>query len=702
VAERRPRSPGIRSVVAAAGPRAGEPVERVEAGDAIRIAGTSFGEDPTAVAVLFDETAVRPWASRFSPRELTVTAPLGATEQLRVQVGERRSRPVPLVVRRPKRPAGEAGEPTRELFGVLDEYAGSTSALARALAPYVDTRGALDAAADGIDDGRKVMRRSLELWLSWVPLQAEMTFEPLRTVELMDELVLTGGYAERARALVGLTYGPGGAVARAFGTTLGSAGFAPAVGELLASTSASSILGGIGFFLHEGAKVAEGIEDWLNSVPISAAAGVAAGAAGIADVQINLGNPLSAVAKLVDTVAQILVRIGEKGEQAAQEERLRKLEEAIGRIEQTVGTISGQIVQLLDTGAKLEGKADRAEAKADASTQAVDAVRATVDQILSRTSELRFVVDVLEGKADLVHGEVHRIEGKLDGAVLRLDALEAKGDRLEGKTDTIEAKADRLESKADRQAQTLEDLVRRGEQLELKTDRLEGKADRVEGKQDRLEGKADLIQARVEEVIRGVFELEAKADRLEGKSDRLESKADLAETKLDRLELKADRAEGKADRHEGKLDRLELKADRAEGKLDRHEAKLDSLVPRPPLEGSIADQRGTRRRVSAAVTALDPAGQVHLRAAIDRRRNQLDEVARWTPWSPFGAPAGPALLGVSVDLQYQEGSDTLIDGLLFVRNGAGDVFHRVYRGGDHAGLADAAQWSPWLTFLGQP
>jgi hypothetical protein len=702
VAERRPRSPSIRSVVAAAGPRAGEPVERVEAGDAIRIAGTSFGEDPAAVVALFDETPVRPWASRFSPRGLTVTAPLGATEQLRVRVGERTSKPVPLVVRRPERRGGEPGEATRELFGIVDEYIGTTAELTRALAPHLEEGEAFAAAADAIDDGRGTIRRNLELWLSWAPLQAEAEFEPLRTVELMDELAATGGLATRANALVAQTYGPAGAVTRAVGAQVGSPGFAQAAGERLATTTASSVAGTIGFVLHEGSKVLEFVEDLLNILSPSAAVGASAGVEGVVDVQINLGNPISAVSKVIDTIAQLLQHAGEKGEKAALDERLRRLEETVARIDQALGTISGRVVQLVDIGAKLEGKADRAEGKADGAAQVADAVRTTVDRILSRTSELKFVVDVLEGKTDLVHGEVHRIEGKLDTALVRLDALEAKGDRLEVKTDTIEAKADRLEGKADRQAQTLDDLVRRGEELEVKADRLETKADRIEGKEDRLEGKADVIHLHLDQVIRALIELEAKSDRLEGKADLLESKGDLAETKLDRLETKSDRLEGKADRHEGKLDRLELKADRAEGKLDRHEAKLDSLVPRPPLEGSIADQRGTRRRVSAAVTALDAAGQVHLRAAIDRRRNQLDEVARWTAWSPFGAPAGPALLGVSVDLQYQEGSDTLIDGLLFVRNGAGNVFHRVFRGGDHTGLADEAQWSPWLAFLGQP
>jgi len=626
VADRRPRSLRIRSVVAAQGPQAGEPVESAEPGTSIRVLGSGFGEKPAAVQAVFDDTAVPVFSTPFSDRQLTVTCPLvpEETSRLRIRVGRRTSSAVRFAVRPPKRRRRPPGQATRELFGVVDQYAALTAVLARALAPRVGASGALTIAADGLDEGRKVVQRNLELWLQWAPLQAKAPFEPLRTVALTDELVASGGLTARMRSLTAQTYGPGGTF------DLSQEG-KPEATELPAST-----LGDVGFILQEGAKLLEGVEDVLNTLAPSIEVGIGAGIEGSVDVQLSLGAPVSALGKLVDFVGQL---VGKSGDDAGKADIERRLE----GIEQTVGLISGRMIELLDAVALLEQKADRAEGKSDQAGQ------------------------------------------QLEGLVRKVDGLEAKGDRLEEKTERLEGKADRLEGKADRDGLTLDDLVRRAEAQEEKLDRLEEKDDRLEGKadtiherldlvierQDRLEGKADRLEGKADS-------LEEKGDRLEGKVDRLEGKGDRVEGKVDQLEGKVDRIEVKGDRVEGKLDLLESKADAIEGKLDRAEAKLDRVSRELPHEASVADQRGTAGRVTGAVTALAADGQVYVRAAIDRRRDELDDEASWSPWAPFGAPGTAA------------------------RTRDGGVFHRVYESQDHNGLADAAQWTAWLDFLRQP
>jgi hypothetical protein len=287
------------------------------------------------------------------------------------------------------------------------------------------------------------------------------------------------------------------------------------------------------------------------------------------------------------------------------------------------------------------------------------------------------------------------LEVKADVAGQTLRDLERRAIDIANGLVTISLKSDLLEQKSDRQDSALGRLEQKLDMQQLLIDRLEGKSDALESKADRALISLDSIETDCDTIL-------TREDRLEVKADTLASAVREVHDHLDSLILRVDRLEGKADRVEGKSDRLELKADVLEGKLDRAEAKLDFGNVRLTHEGSVADQRGTKRRASAAVVAIAPTGDVYLRAAINARRDQLDDPARWSSWVDFGSASSLAPVSVSIDLQYQEGSSTRLDGLLSARDPSGIVYHRIFRGSNHTQLIDPAAWSPWLDFLQQP
>jgi hypothetical protein len=95
--------------------------------------------------------------------------------------------------------------------------------------------------------------------------------------------------------------------------------------------------------------------------------------------------------------------------------------------------------------------------------------------------------------------------------------------------------------------------------------------------------------------------------------------------------------------------------------------------------------------------------RVHLRAAVDVPPQALDEEAAWSQWIDFGRPAlALAIVEASVSASYADGSDTILDALLSVRDAAGRVFHRALEGKPDDRLPTPAQWTDWAVFLGQP
>jgi hypothetical protein len=239
---------------------------------------------------------------------------------------------------------------------------------------------------------------------------------------------------------------------------------------------------------------------------------------------------------------------------------------------------------------------------------------------------------------------------------------------------------------------------------------------RLEVKQDRLEGFINEMDDRARTTTAEVFANEQKLDLLgELLGLTLVGSAWVVDDRATRTgpNIVPDRdvkkelhdIEDAVKRLEEKDDRQEQKLDVIEEKLDREEEKLDRLgVLDRPQEGSIASQRNGADRVTGAVTATRTAGdRVHLRSAIDVTREDLADEAKWSDWVDFGRPQAAArLVTVSLDLQYEDGSNSRMTALLSARDASGTVFHREFRGPEDADLLDPTLWGDWQEFLGQP
>jgi predicted nucleic acid-binding Zn-ribbon protein len=615
----------------------------------VRVEGRRFGQRPDRVSVLFDSVEVAPYPAPFSDGALLVTVPLPArqTGRLSVRVGTLASNSVKLAVARPRRQRRTPGAESRALFDAIDHVASLTAAAARA----IRVRGGMDpalaaqlaAAADALDDVRAGFQRAVETWLSWVPLQATATFEPLRTIALQDEMIARAGLTARVREMTRAAFGPGGPVDRVLvGGTAAMFGGRPPVLTRGGTTRegepsiGDQIFDVVGFVLHEISKAVEGVENILKIfIPSVEGGGGIVVVEGAIDTNVSIGEGVSSIAKLIDIVAQLFSYFADN-------------------------------------------------AAADALRQLIVNIRADIARVEEKSDRQGITIADLAGQIDLTTRQLGGIEEKADVGAVNIDLLLAAHERLEEKIDRMEVCDIRIEAKLDSAQQ--------------ETARLEEKADRAADQLEALAIKAEVAQETLDQLTRDVARLEAKIDRVEEKSDRAESKLDRVEPKLDGAEAKLDRAEAKLDRAEAKLDRLEAKQDLIEVKLDRLPVVL------PPEEGTVAAQRGGGSRVTAAVAVVrNRDNVVFLRAAIDVDPSRLDDLAAWSPWVSFGQPVGTVMLtSVSVDLQYADGSNQRLRGLLSARDARGRVYHRDPRGATHAAVIDPAQWSDWQTFLEQP
>ena len=737
----------------------GEPITRAQAGAPIRIVGSGFADDPKDVRVYFDQIEAHPYRMPFSDSSLVVSCPMPdkPTSMVHVDVGTAHSNELEFTVTPPARPKGQPGAATAEFIHALDQYAAMVSSLAHHAGPTFDLGDGMQQAADYVDGGRLILQRNLQILQHWQPVQAAIDFAPLRTIERVDEVIALGGLTQQIDRLTDNTFGGAGILS----TVLGGPG---ALGSFIFGIDAESVgdfvstgVGIVGFVLKEGAKLLEGIENYFKIFVPSASTdtGISLGGEltlGV-DVSFSFGEGVSAIAKGVDIVAQIFEKIGDSIDGDDLDEALGRLEEKADRQGEAFDRMEGKAdrgeekLDLIESKSdrqeqkldRLEGKADRQEEKLDVIESKADRQEQKLDRLEGKADRQTEKLDTLEAKADRHEQKLDAVESKADRQEEKLDTIEAKEDRQEQKLDAIESKNDRqeekldkLEEKADRHEQKLDKIEGKADRQEQKLDRLEGKADRHEQKLDRLEGKADRQEKKLDGIESKADRHEQKLDRLEGKADRqerkldtiegkndrqeqkldsLEGKADRQEQKLDSLEEKNDRQEGKldrleekSDRHEEKLDRLEEKADRIEEKHDREEEKLDRLSAMPPFEGSIANQRGGARRVTAAVAAIRGRdNNVFIRAAIDQEPADLDDENSWSDWVNFGRPnVAAVIVEVSIDLQYEEGSNTTLNALLSARDQDGRVYHRVFERLNHGAFLDPDQWSAWQTFLDQP
>ena len=271
---------------------------------------------------------------------------------------------------------------------------------------------------------------------------------------------MNAGLVDRMNDCIDKTFGPGspadavvaGGSKALFSAAAGSGpatGVTPARGEPDTGIS----IGTIGFIIHEGVKLIEGLENLLKILKPSAEAG--AGVAN-ADIEVSLGEIFSAIAKLVDIIAQVLQKIGSSESSASLNE---KIDTIIRGAEQ------------------LERKADQGESKADQLT-------VTVEDIKERTIRIEEEVTANNGAL--------RELGNLLGLTLTGGTTAADGTTRGWIIDPRETRTGNRVP--DREVkQELHDIEDKVDRLEEKADRQEDKLDRQEEKLDREEEKLDHI-----------------------------------------------------------------------------------------------------------------------------------------------------------------------------------------------------------------
>lgn len=674
--------PEIEQILALSGPQCGNSINDAVGGTVLWIRGSNFGKDSAHTHVLFGEYSTPVLPVLFSNTTLAVQAPVlsSATKTIKVRIGERTtSEPIKFSLKPDINPEF-AGSAIIALYNIMDTYAFLLGRTAR-VAPISQSRRLLmDVSANYLDGARAGARQSLKMLMQWQKYQPEIKEAPIRTLEFTDNLIREGGLVESVISMIDLTAGPAGWL----GPLVEKTGVGGFIDGLIGEASdlfdgikddITSIFKKASGFIEEHAKLLDGIENGLKVATPSLSAEIGVGV----DVSFSSGEAFSAVVRGIDAIGQIF------GQDIPETpDPLEEIIEAINKLEAKADTQGSTLSGIKDDLARQEEKNDR---------------------ITEHISEAIEHLDKLEEKADIIEAKLDRSEKKQDRQEEKLDVLEAKADRQESKLDRMEEKADihemkldKLEGKADRQEGKLDRLEEKTDKQEMKLDRLEDKADRQESKLDRLEEKADKQEKKSDK-------LEGKADRQEGKLDKLERKADIQERKLDRQEMKLDRLEKKDDIQEKKLDKLESKADRQEGKLDKIEAKFDRLNrPAPTSESSIASQRGGNDNISATISAIkEQDNKVYMKFAVNIDPNRLNQPGAYSKWIDFGRPANATrLVAVSIDLQYEDGSNNTINGLLTVRDENGVIYQRSLEESKHQFLKNPNKWTNWNQFPGKP
>lgn len=696
MATRNYHRPKIKQVLALSGPQSGNAVNNAEGGTVLWIRGTNFGEDPALIHVLFGEKSVPVLPILFSNTTLAVQAPVlpSATKTVNVLVGERStSEPIEFYLTPGINPE-YAGSAIVDLYNMMDAYAFLLGRAAK-LAPISPARRLLmDVSVNYLNGARTSARQSLNMLMQWQQYQPQIKQAPIRTLEFTDNIIRDGGMVQSVISMIDLTTGLGGWL----GPVIKKTGIGDFVGGLIddaedlfndVTDEIGSIFKKASDFIEEHTKLLDGLENHLKIATPSLSAEVGVGV----DVSFSSGEAFSGAVRGIDAIGQIF------GQDLPEPpDPLEEIKEAINKLEAKADTQGNTLSGIKEDLSKQEEKSDR---------------------ITEHVLQVKEHLNKLEEKADIIETKLDRSEEKLDRQEEKLDVIEAKADRQESKLDRLEEKADiqemkldKLEGKADRQEGKLDRLEEKTDKQEMKLDKLEGKADRQEEKLDRLEEKTDKQEMKLDK-------LEDKADRQEGKLDRLEEKADKQEKKLDKLEGKADRQEGKLDklerkadvqerkldRQEMKLDRLEKKDDIQEKKLDKLEVKLDRLNrPIPTSESSIASQRGGNDNVSASIAAIKAQdNKVYMKFAININQDQLNQPGAYTQWIDFDRPANAArLVAVSIDLQYKDNSNNIINGLLTVRDENGIIYQRSLEEAKHQFLKNPNKWTNWNQFPGQP
>ena len=624
-------------------------------GKIILISGSNFSKSPDKISVKFEKKGeeasfVKPLQSLSFPSKLLAIVPMQPSGRVFVSVvsNKQQSNKKGLTIYSLPKNKKPVGTITRDFFNTIGETTFLINSAANLISSKVDAPEILHIASNYLDDLQKGILNTVRVLESWLPLQANQEFEPLRTIERFDEMISISGTAQHLMAF--------------------NAEVVKSTNSIAGSVINSDTLSGLGFILTEGKKLLEGIENFLERYSPSLSAGEFVAI----DVSYNPGKMVSTIASIVDIVAQVISKIAEllKG----------------NPIEAKLDKIGPQITDCIDRLSKLDKKLEKIETKNDKAEQKLDKLEVKNDRANESIDNIEIKLDKLEVKTDRNSEQISILEVKNDNEAIAIGRLEEKLDKVEIKEDQSLNALEKLEEKVDK--------------VELKNDKEEQKLDKLESKADKAEQKLDKIETKNDKI-------ESKLDKIETKNDKLESKLDKIEIKNDNEEHKLDKLEIKSDSLELKLDKIESKIDYLEPKIDKTEIKLDSL-PRffPDSETSIAEEDGGGGTVSAISVAnkiLD--GKIYVKAAKNIIPQNLNDPASWSQdWVDFGFPALARLpiQSVSVDLQYVDNSNDFVNGMILVRDSMGKIFNRSYQAKTEFDLDNPTQWTVWQEFLGQP
>lgn len=702
--EKSRKGPFIKAMLGTSFHNMGKKITSAHAGTCIRIIGRGFGKKSKAVNVFFDGIQEKIFAYPFSDSEALVLCPMPKrpTSSIFLQVNSTQSNTKRFSVKRPLDNKEPVGSQTKKYFDAVDKVASLVSGFGRAIAKYTPYEKELIDAAVNLDNTRSVKPMLLETLMLWAPIQEKYDFTPLKTIKTMDNIFYQTKLAEGLDNFTENLFGSKGYIANYIGPKNMSGDILFSQASPLqtkmaniktdSSGESSSTWGSFldigGFIIHEISKLMEGGENIAKilkpSAEVTGEVSVGVGAGGGVDTEFDPGQWPSALAKFVDIIAQIMMKVGAGIKSGEAGEKINKLEAKGDRQEANIVDIkTGQSELKIQIESSIT-KIDKLEVKEDKISEKLDKIELKGDKMEGKADKLAEAISSIEEKGD-------RAESKLDVVGEKLDMIETKNDHIEEKIDRAEAKIDFVELKLDK--------------IEEKNDREEEKLDKLEEKLDKLEEKNDMEEEKLDKIEEKLDKIEEKNDKEEQKLDELESKADKIEVKLDKIEGKNDKQEGKLDKIEGKLDKIEVKNDKEEEKLDKIEAKVDH---QPPIlishEASVAQQRDILDKVTAVVITLKATdNKVYIRFCINEERDQLDNLINWSPWIDFGRPTGAiVLIDVSIDLQYLEGSDTNITAIATTRDALGKIYTRTFNGLDHNKLIDVGDWTDWDDFIGQP
>ncbi len=635
-------------------------VAGVYPGKIILISGRNFSKSPDKISVMFekrgDETSfVKPLPSLSFPSKLLAIVPMQPGGRVFVSIvsNKLQSNKKSLTIYSLPKNKKPVGTITRDFFNTVGETTFLVNSAANLISSKVDTPEILNIASNYLDDLQKGILNTVRVLESWLPLQANQEFEPLRTIERFDEMISISGTAQHLMSF--------------------NAEIVKSMNSVASSVINSDTLSGFGFILTEGKKLLEGIENYLERYSPSLSAGEFIAV----DVSFNPGKMVSTIASVVDIVAQVISKIAEllKG----------------NPIEAKLDKIGPQVTDCINKLSKLDKKLDKIETKNDKAEQKLDNLEVKNDRANESIDNLEIKLDKLEVKSDRNSEQIGILEVKNDNEAIAIGRLEEKLDKVEIKEDQSLNALEKLEEKVDK-------VEIKNDKEEQKLDKLESKADKAEEKLDKIETKNDKIEEKLDKIEIKNDKMESKLDKIETKNDKIESKLDKIEIKNDNEEHKLDKLEAKSDSLELKLDKIESKIDYLEPKIDKTEIKLDSL-PRffPDSETSIAEEDGGGGNVSALSVAnkiLD--GKIYVKAAKNIIPQNLSDPLSWTQnWIDFDFPVQARLpiQSVSVDLQYVDNSNDFINGLILVRDSMGKIFNRSYQAKTEFDIDNPIQWT---------